>query len=93
MYPFVKTYVVCFVSQNSGRILRGLFEIVLRKGLPVMASRLLTLCKSMEHQQWAFEHPLKQFKERLSHEIITKLEDKRVSLSRLKDMTHEEIGV
>ncbi len=57
-----------------------------------MATRLLTLCKCVEHQQWAFEHPLKQFKERLSPEIIAKLEEKNVSLSRLKDMTHEEIG-
>ena len=81
-----------FFFQNSGRILRGLFEITLRKCLPVLAARLLTLCKCVEHQQWAFEHPLKQFKERLSYEIIVKLEEKRASLSRLKDMTHEEIG-
>ncbi len=83
---------LCLCFQNSGRILRGLFEIVLHKGLPLMAARLLTLCKCVEHQQWGFEHPLKQFKERLSPDIIAKLEENKVSLSRLKDMSHEDIG-
>ena len=64
--------------------MRGLFEITLRKGLPTIAARLLTLCKCVEHQQWAFEHPL--------NDIIAKLEDKKVTLERLRDMTHEEIG-
>ena len=72
--------------------MRGLFEITLRKGLPTIAARLLTLCKCVEHQQWAFEHPLKQFRDRLTHDIIAKLEDKKVTLERLRDMTHEEIG-
>ena len=57
----------------------------------MMAIRILTLCKAVEHQQWGFEHPLKQFG-RLSQDIVDKLDAKKTTLDRLKDMSAEEIG-
>lgn len=56
-----------------------------------MTAKMLTLCKSVDHQLWAFEHPLKQFG-RLSQEVITKLEAKKTTLDRLRDMSADEIG-
>ena len=78
-------------QQNAGRIMRGLFEITLRRGWPLMAIRILTLCKAVEHQQWEFEHPLKQFG-RLSQDVVDKLDAKKTTLDRLRDMGAEEIG-
>ena len=57
----------------------------------MMAIRILTLCKAVEHQQWEFEHPLKQFG-RLSQDIVDKLDARKTTLDRLKDMSAEEIG-
>lgn len=72
--------------------MRALFEITLRQGQPAIAAKLLTLCKAVDHQHWAFEHPLKQFG-RLPQDVIAKLEAKKVSLDRLRDMSSEEIGM
>ncbi len=72
--------------------MRGLFEISLKRGLPRVTYHLLTLCKCLDHRLWMFEHPLKQFGDRLSTEILNKLEMREASLSRLRDMTQDEIG-
>lgn len=80
-----------FILQNTGRIMRGLFEITLHQGWPAMAARMLTLCKCMDHRQWAFEHPLRQFG-RLPSELVGKLEARKTTLDRLKDMSADEIG-
>ena len=81
-----------FLLQNAGRIIRGLFEIVLRAGWPVMASRLLTLCRCVDRQLWSFQHPLRQFEKQLSHDVLNKIEARKMELHRLKDMTADEIG-
>ena len=82
---------LAYVAQNSGRIARGLFEIALKRGQPVLAGKLLTLSKSIESRLWDFEHPLKQFN-RLSTDIVEKLDSRNISLERLSDMTADEIG-
>ena len=71
--------------------MRGLFEISLRKGWPVMAARILALCKAVDHQQWSFEHPLKQFG-RLPQDVVTKLIEKKLTLDQLRDMSANDIG-
>ena len=74
--------------------MRGLFEISLKKNLPAVTHCMLTLCKCVDHRQWAFEHPLRQFPgSRLTPDILNKLEGKKASLARLKDMSDDEIGV
>lgn len=82
---------LAYVAQNASRIVRGLFEIALKQGLSALAGKLLTLSKSIELQLWSFEHPLKQFN-RLSADIVEKLESRKISLERLSDMTADEIG-
>ena len=74
--------------------MRGLFEISLKRGLATISSRMLTLCKCVDHRQWFFEHPLRQFAgNALTPEILNKLEGRKADVSRLRDMTQEEIGV
>ena len=58
-----------------------------------MAVRLLTLCRSVDRQLWHFQHPLRQFGKQLSHEILNKIEGKKMEVHRLRDMTADEIGV
>ena len=77
--------------QNTGRIMRALFEITLRRGWPKIAARLLTLCKTVDQRLWAFEHPLKQFG-RLSQDVLRKIDESKLTMDRLRDMRANDIG-
>ncbi|KAG8227038.1 hypothetical protein J437_LFUL013825 [Ladona fulva] len=80
-----------YISQNAGRIVRALFEIVLRKNNPILAGRFLTVGKMFEQQLWDFQSPLRQFTS-LSFEILQKIEDINLTVDRIRDMDHREIG-
>ncbi|XP_077383335.1 activating signal cointegrator 1 complex subunit 3 isoform X2 [Festucalex cinctus] len=80
-----------YVAQNAARIVRALFEIALRKRWPAMTYRLLTLCKVIDKRLWGFAHPLRQFSN-LSHIVLNRLEEKKLTVDKLKDMRKDEIG-
>ncbi|KAM9797925.1 activating signal cointegrator 1 complex subunit 3 [Neosynchiropus ocellatus] len=80
-----------YVAQNAARILRALFEIALRKRWPAMTYRLLTLCKVVDKRLWSFAHPLRQFPN-LSHIVLNRLEEKKLTVDKLKEMRKDEIG-
>ena len=71
--------------------MRALFEVVLRMGWPVMAGRLLEQCKAIDKRLWGYEHPLRQFPI-LSAEVLQKLENRRLTMDRLREMDAKEIG-
>lgn len=73
------------------RIVRALFEIVLRKNNPIMAGRFLTLSKMLELQQWDSESPMRQFRS-LSAGIVEKIEKKKFSVEHLREMDVRELG-
>lgn len=56
-----------------------------------MAYRLLGLCKMLDKRLWGFENPLRQFTI-LKQETLVKLEEKKATVDRLRDMTADEIG-
>ncbi|KAM7382305.1 hypothetical protein PAMP_002043 [Pampus punctatissimus] len=80
-----------YVAQNAARIVRALFEIALRKRWPAMTYRLLTLCKVIDKRLWGFAHPLRQFPN-LSHVVLNRLEEKKLTVDKLKEMRKDEIG-
>ncbi|XP_056289492.1 activating signal cointegrator 1 complex subunit 3 [Pseudoliparis swirei] len=80
-----------YVAQNAARIVRALFEIALRKRWPTMTYRLLTLCKMIDKRLWGFGHPLRQF-HNLSHIVLNRLEEKKLTVEKLKEMEKDEIG-
>ncbi|CAG6016100.1 unnamed protein product, partial [Menidia menidia] len=80
-----------YVAQNAARIVRALFEIALRKRWPAMTYRLLTLCKVIDKRLWGFAHPLRQFSS-LSHVVLNRLEEKKLTVDKLKEMRKDEIG-
>ncbi|KAK7886358.1 hypothetical protein WMY93_025979 [Mugilogobius chulae] len=80
-----------YVAQNAARIVRALFEIALRKRWPTMTYRLLTLCKVIDKRLWGFCHPLRQFPT-LSPVVLNRLEEKKLSVDKLKEMRKDEIG-
>ncbi|XP_039603796.1 activating signal cointegrator 1 complex subunit 3 [Polypterus senegalus] len=80
-----------YVAQNAARIVRALFEIALRKRWPTMTYRLLNLCKVIDKRLWGWANPLRQFPV-LPGSVISKLEDRNLSIDKLKDMRKDEIG-
>uniref|UniRef100_A0A8C6KGY8 Activating signal cointegrator 1 complex subunit 3 n=1 Tax=Nothobranchius furzeri TaxID=105023 RepID=A0A8C6KGY8_NOTFU len=80
-----------YVAQNAARIVRALFEIALRKRWPAMTYRLLTLCKVIDKRLWGYAHPLRQFPN-LSHVVLNRLEEKKLTVDKLKEMRKDEIG-
>uniref|UniRef100_A0A3B3DTQ4 Activating signal cointegrator 1 complex subunit 3 n=1 Tax=Oryzias melastigma TaxID=30732 RepID=A0A3B3DTQ4_ORYME len=80
-----------YVAQNAARIMRALFEIALRKRWPAMTYRLLTLCKVIDKRLWGFAHPLRQFPN-LGHIVLNRLEEKKLTVEKLKEMRKDEIG-
>lgn len=79
-----------FVVQNMGRIVRALFELVLRKGWSSMVDKLLLLGKCIERRMWAFEHPLRQLP--ISADIVDRLERRNITLDALAHMDVSELG-
>ncbi|XP_031554350.1 activating signal cointegrator 1 complex subunit 3-like [Actinia tenebrosa] len=82
---------LAYVAQNCGRLVRGLFDIALRKGYPTLAVRLLTLSKTIDKRLWHEDNPLRQFTI-LGPEILNKLEARRATIPILRDMRADDIG-
>lgn len=80
-----------FVPQNAARIVRALFEIALRKRWPTMTYKLLNLSKVIDKRLWGWASPLRQFSVLPPH-ILTRLEEKKLTVDKLKDMRKDEIG-
>ena len=81
-----------YVTQSAGRLMRALYEIVLRRGWASLTLRCLNLCKMIDKRMWGSMIPLRQFKA-IPDEIIKKLEKKDVlNWERFLDMSPQEIG-
>lgn len=83
-----------YVTQSAGRICRALFEIMLKKGRPVLAAQLLDFCKMFDKRVWNFQHPLRQFST-IKEDVLGKLEAAKGhgKLDSLLDMEPGEIGI
>lgn len=50
-----------YIVQSATRLLRALFEISLRRGMPSVSVAALELARASESRIWPFQHPLWQF--------------------------------
>lgn len=84
---------MAYIAKNAARILRALFEICLSRNWGPATAVVLSLCKSVDRQMWAFEHPLSQFD--LKYDIIEKLErnaPENSTIQQLRDLSSQELG-
>ena len=51
-----------FITQSAGRLMRAIFEIVLKRGWATLAVKCLELCKMIDKRMWPTQSPLRQFK-------------------------------
>lgn len=80
-----------YVTQSAARIMRALFEIVLKRGWATLALRILNICKMVDRKMWQSQSPLRQFKA-VPEEILKKLERRDFPFERLYDLSAAEIG-
>ncbi|KAF8377969.1 hypothetical protein HHK36_031358 [Tetracentron sinense] len=80
-----------FITQSAGRLLRALFEIVLKRGWAQLAQKALNLCKMVNKRMWSVQTPLRQFIG-IPYEILMKLEKKDLAWERYYDLSSQEIG-
>eukprot|EP00698_Gefionella_okellyi_P015841 TRINITY_DN4494_c0_g1_i1.p1 TRINITY_DN4494_c0_g1~~TRINITY_DN4494_c0_g1_i1.p1 ORF type:complete len:2123 (+),score=500.62 TRINITY_DN4494_c0_g1_i1:747-6371(+) len=82
-----------YITQSSGRIMRALFEIVLKRGWAQLANRLRELFLMVDKRMWNVQTPLRQFPPRLiPDEVLRKIEKKDISWERYYDFSAAELG-
>lgn len=80
-----------YITQSAGRLLRALFEIVLKRGWAQLAEKALSLCKMVNKRMWNVQTPVRQFPG-IPKEILMKLEKKDLAWERYYDLSSQEIG-
>ncbi|KAK6148524.1 hypothetical protein DH2020_019436 [Rehmannia glutinosa] len=80
-----------YITQSAGRLMRALFEIVLKRGWAQLAEKALKLCKMIGKRMWSVQTPLRQF-HGIPNEILMKLEKKDLAWERYYDLSAQEIG-
>lgn len=82
-----------YVNQNVVRLIRALFEVVLKRSWATLSARLLRIAKMVEQRMWDTVNPLWQFSQFISPEILEKLDAKKLTPERLLEMDAKDIGV
>uniref|UniRef100_A0A803P6U2 RNA helicase n=1 Tax=Cannabis sativa TaxID=3483 RepID=A0A803P6U2_CANSA len=80
-----------YITQSAGRLLRALFEIVLKRGWAQVAEKALNLCRMVTRRMWSVQTPLRQF-HGISNDILMKLEKKDLAWERYYDLSSQELG-
>jgi pre-mRNA-splicing helicase BRR2 len=88
---FVLSADMSFIVQNAGRLMRCLFEIVLKHGWAQATHKALNLCKMIGRRMWLNQTPLRQF-EGIPADTLRRLEQKDIPWERYYDLTPQELG-
>ncbi len=80
-----------YITQSAGRIMRALFEIVLKRGWAAAALKTLNLCKMIDHRMWGVQSPLRQFPS-IPPDVIKRIEGKDFPWERFYDLEAHALG-
>ncbi|CAA7040048.1 unnamed protein product [Microthlaspi erraticum] len=80
-----------YITQSAGRLVRALYEIVLKRGWAQLAEKTLNLSKMVGKRMWSVQTPLRQF-HGIPNEILMKLEKKDLVWERYYDLSAQELG-
>ncbi|KAK3020100.1 hypothetical protein RJ639_003724 [Escallonia herrerae] len=80
-----------FITQSAGRLMRALFEIVLKRGWAPLTQKALNLCKMINKRMWSVQLPIRQF-HGISNEMLLKLDRKDLAWERYYDLSSQELG-
>lgn len=71
-----------YIQQSAGRLMRCLFEICLRRNWAVLTDKALSLCKAINHRMWTSQTPLRQFRGKMTNQVLANLEKKEIPWDR-----------
>ena len=94
VYDSSLTSEMAYVAQNAARIVRALFELVLRRGWATVTGIVLSLAKSIDRRMWPFEHPLGQL-DMVNTDLCSRLNsaDQRLNnIEFMREMGANELG-
>ncbi|KAK0427540.1 hypothetical protein QR680_010282 [Steinernema hermaphroditum] len=80
-----------YIVQNATRLARAFFEIALRRNWAHATNAFLVMAKCIERRLWPYQTPLRQLNI-LNHSTIDKIENRRLRLHQLFDMSSKELG-
>ncbi|XP_024008125.1 LOW QUALITY PROTEIN: DExH-box ATP-dependent RNA helicase DExH12 [Eutrema salsugineum] len=80
-----------YITQSAGRLVRALYEIVLKRGWAQLAEKALNLSKMVGKRMWSVQTPLRQF-HGIPNDILMKLEKKDLVWERYYDLSSQELG-
>lgn len=80
-----------YVTQSAGRLMRAIFEIVLRRGWSSLAVKALNLSKMVTRRMWTSQTPLRQFSV-IPREVLARIERKELPWERYYDLSPQELG-
>ncbi|XP_074274813.1 DExH-box ATP-dependent RNA helicase DExH12-like [Silene latifolia] len=80
-----------YITQSAARLLRALFEIVLKRGWAQLAEKALNLCKMVQKRMWSVQTPLRQFTG-IPTDVLMRLEKKDLAWERYYDLSSQELG-
>ncbi|CAO2814579.1 unnamed protein product [Amaranthus hypochondriacus] len=80
-----------YITQSAARLIRALFEIVLKRGWAQLAEKALNLCKMVQKRMWSVQTPLRQFTG-IPNDTLMKLEKKELAWERYYDLSSQELG-
>lgn len=64
-----------FITQSAGRIMRGIFEIAMKRGWANVAECALNICKIIDKRMWSCMTLLRQF-QAIPEEVLRRVEKK-----------------
>ena len=79
-----------YIKQSATRVIRAMFEIVLKKGWASLADKLLNLAKMVEKRIWLSQSPLRQF-DRIPLDLVRRLERKNISWDRYQTLSTNDL--
>lgn len=81
-----------FVTQSASRIMRGLFEVFMKRGWANVAEICLRVCKMIDRRQWTSMTPLRQIAN-LDEKLFRRIENQSsLTWEHFLNMTPQQVG-
>lgn len=81
-----------YITQSAARIMRGLFEVFLKKGWANVAENCLRLCLMIDRRQWSCMSPLRQYTH-LDEKLVRRIENQEhLTWEHFYNMSVQQVG-
>ncbi|CUM63214.1 uncharacterized protein PRCAT00000784001 [Priceomyces carsonii] len=81
-----------YITQSAGRLLRAIYQIVLKKNWSSVTKTALDLCKIVEKRMWLSNSPFRQFGDLVPTEVIRTTESSLLPFLNYFDLSAEELA-